>query len=153
MDAGSGARDRWRFVFDTVVDRGASTRNGGLPSAKDSRRRSRCRRPICFRLSAKIWTHVSDMISFPKLTPKTCALPGPIALLKAPRGSNPGLEEHCPLRGRSLALSGIQMLFEMQRSKAARLHIKEASENLAKIIRVLIAAGDCNFIDVHRRQK
>jgi hypothetical protein len=45
------------------------------------------------------------------------------------------------------------VLFEVQRPKTAGLHVKEASENLAKIIRILVAAGDSDFVDVHRCEK
>ena len=45
------------------------------------------------------------------------------------------------------------MLFDVQRSKTAGLHIEEASENFAKIVGILVAAGDGDFVDVHRSEQ
>ena len=49
-------------------------------------------------------------------------------------------------------LSGIDVLFDVQHSKAAGLHIEESPENLAEIISVLVAARDGNLVDVHRSE-
>ena len=45
------------------------------------------------------------------------------------------------------------MLSGVQRAKTAWLHIKETPENFSKIIGILITAGHCDFVDVHRRKQ
>ena len=45
------------------------------------------------------------------------------------------------------------MLLDVQHSEAAGLHIKEAPENFAKIIGILVPAGDRDFVHIHRGEK
>jgi hypothetical protein len=53
------------------------------------------------------------------------------------------------IRIANFRLNGIQMLFCVQHAETTGLHIKEAPENLSKIIRILVATGHCDFVDVH----
>jgi hypothetical protein len=112
MDARRCLGDSWRLVFDTTVDHHAPACHGDLSKARGPRggRQSR-------RLVLVVVCIAPIVLEISLKTEKTSLAHATLSFTSA-----------------TLRLSGIQVLFDVQRSKTGGLHIKEASENLAEIV-------------------